>query len=141
MNEIRDHRDLEAWQVAMDVVTQTYKLSASFPRTEIYGLSSQMRRAAVSAPSNIAEGQARMARACVNHLGIALGSLAELDTQLEVAVRLGYTIGVAARDLKQRIDSSRRLIHGLRRAKRRQLVGTVGAVGTLFGILFLRLFT
>lgn len=97
MSEIQNHRDLEAWQVAMDAVTETYKLSADFPSTETYGLMSQMRRAAVSVPSNIAEGQARKFRAAINHLSIALGSLAELDTQLEVAIRLAYVSSTQAR--------------------------------------------
>jgi four helix bundle protein len=88
MSEIREHRDLDAWRVAMDAVLETYRLSADFPNTEIYGLTSQMRRAAVSVPSNIAEGQARRFRAAINHLSVALGSIAELDTQLELAVRL-----------------------------------------------------
>ena len=57
MSEIRDHRDLEAWRVAMDAVVETYRLSADFPKPETYGLVSQMRRAAVSVPSNVAEGQ------------------------------------------------------------------------------------
>lgn len=87
MNEIRNHRDLEAWRLAMDVVMETYELTECFPAKEIYGLQSQMRRAAVSVPSNIAEGQARPLRASLNHLSIALGSLAELDTQLEIAIR------------------------------------------------------
>jgi four helix bundle protein len=79
------------WQVAMDAVMKTYALTTGFPKSETYGLSGQMRRAAVSVPSNIAEGQARRATgAFLNHLGIALGSLAELDTQLEVSFRLGY---------------------------------------------------
>jgi four helix bundle protein len=141
MSEIRDHRDLEAWQVAMDAVTETYKLTASFPRSELYGLTSQMRRAAVSAPSNIAEGQGRgdAIRACLNYFGIALGSLAELDTQLEVAIRLAYVTVADTRDLKQLIESSRRLVHGLRRAKQRRLVGT--ATGALFVFALLRLFS
>jgi four helix bundle protein len=107
MSEIRDHRDLEAWQVGMDVVLKTYALSAAFPKSEMYGLSAQMRRAAVSVPSNIAEGQARRTiRACLNHLGIALGSYAELDTQLEVSRRLAYAIPAEAEDLQRCIDSN-----------------------------------
>jgi four helix bundle protein len=122
MSEIRDHRDLEAWQVGMDVVLKTYALSAAFPKSEMYGLSAQMRRAAVSVPSNIAEGQARRTiRACLNHLGIALGSYAELDTQLEVSRRLAYAIPAEAEDLQRCIDSGRRLVHGLYRAKQRRL--------------------
>jgi len=126
MNEIRSHRDLEAWRIAMDAVLETYKLSAEFPRTETYGLTSQMRRAAVSVPSNIAEGQARTFRAAINHIGIALGSLAELDTQLEVALRLAYVSPGRAAELQKLIVSGRRLLHGLRRAKRRNLALSLG---------------
>ena len=121
MNTIRDHRDLEAWQVAMDAVVETYKLSADFPKAETYGLTSQIRRAAVSVPSNIGEGQARQPRAALNHLGIALGSFAELDTQLEVAIRLSYVSSDGAAELQKLVGSGRRLLHGLRRAKRRRL--------------------
>jgi len=119
---------------------KTYVLTAGFPKSETYGLSAQMRRAAVSVPSNIAEGQARRAiRACVNHLGIALGSYAELDTQLEVSLRLGYTIPSEARDLKQCIDSGRRLLHGLRRAQQRRLAAS-GATCAFVLLLAVRLF-
>jgi four helix bundle protein len=133
VSEIRDHRDLEAWRVGMDAVVETYKLSADFPRSETYGLVAQMRRAAVSVPSNIAEGQARQLRAGINHLNIALGSFAELDTQLEVAVRLEYVPLSRAADLQKLIDSGRRLSHGLRRAKRRNLALTAaGSTSLLF---------
>ena len=139
MSQILDHRDLEAWQIAMDAVIETYRVTALFPRSELYGLTSQMRRAAVSAPSNIAEGQGRgnAVRACLNHFGIALGSLAELDTQLEVAIRLAYVTVSETNDLKRRIESSRRLVHGLRRATQRRLLGT--ASGALFAFALIRL--
>jgi four helix bundle protein len=139
MSEIRDHRDLEAWRVAMDGVLETYQLSADFPRTETYGLISQMRRAAVSVPSNIAEGQARKFRAAINHLNIALGSIAELDTQLEVAVRLTYVSRDQASDLQKLIVSGRRLVHGLRRAKRLHLAASLGGPAALM-LLTIRLF-
>jgi len=123
MNEIKSHRDLEAWQVSMEMVMRTYALCKTFPREEIHGLAGQMRRAAVSVPSNIAEGQARgPGKAALNYLAIALGSLAELDTQLEVASGLGYANARSSHDLTQCLQSSRRLVHGLRRAKRRRLV-------------------
>ena len=125
MSEIRDHRDLEAWQVAMEAVEATYKLSADFPKTETYGLTAQMRRAAVSVPSNIAEGQARKERAAVYHIGVALGSFAELDTQLELAIRLTYVTRESAADLQELINSDRRLLHGLRRAKLKHLAVSV----------------
>jgi four helix bundle protein len=136
MGAIKDHRDLETWQVAMDAVTATYRITSSFPRSETYGLSAQMRRAAVSVPSNVAEGNARSGKAGVNHLGIALGSYAELDTQLEVAVRLSYLPREIAGELQNLIDSGRRLLHGLRRSKRQRLgIELVGKATLLLGLV------
>ena len=133
MGEIKSHRDLEAWQVAMDAVDSTYDLTEQFPPKEIYGLQSQMRRAAVSVPSNIAEGQARPLRAALNHLSIALGSLAELDTQLEVAARRKYVTSESVTRLRALLESSGRLVSGLRRAKRLRLgVSVVGSAGVVF---------
>jgi four helix bundle protein len=75
----------------MDLVTDIYKITARFPSDERYGLSSQARRAAVSVPSNIAEGHGRkFTAACINHLSIAFGSLMELETQIQIAARLGF---------------------------------------------------
>ena len=139
MSEIRDHRDLEAWRVAMDAVEETYRVSADFPKSEIYGLAGQMRRAAVSVPSNVAEGQVRGARAGINSLNIALGSIAELDTQLEVARRLAYVSPDRAADLLQLIVSARRLVNGLRRARRLTLAVSVAAPAGLL-LLGFRLF-
>ena len=85
------YKELRVWQKAMDLVTETYKLCKTLPKEETYGLSDQMRRAAVSIPSNIAEGQARKnKKEFIHFLYIAQGSLAELLTQLEICVRLGY---------------------------------------------------
>jgi four helix bundle protein len=84
-------RDLLVWQKAMTLVTQVYGATRSFPREELYGLTSQIRRAAVSVPSNIAEGQARPTRGEFRQfLGHAKGSLAELETQLLIAENLGF---------------------------------------------------
>ena len=85
------HRDLIVWQEAMNMVEMIYRVTARFPQAETYGLASQLRRSAVSVPSNIAEGAGRNStRELVQFVGVASGSLAELDTQLEIAVRLGY---------------------------------------------------
>lgn len=91
MNLPTTHRDLLAWREAMALVEVVYRDTASFPKEEMFGLAAQIRRAAVSVPSNIAEGVARNSPGeLVQFLGIACGSLAELETQLELAIRLGY---------------------------------------------------
>jgi four helix bundle protein len=87
----RKYSDLVAWQKAMDLVSAVYLATSNFPKTEIYGLTSQLRRAAVSVPSNVAEGYGRSGRREFAHaLSIALGSLAEVETQILIAERLGY---------------------------------------------------
>ncbi len=89
-----NHRDLIVWQKAMIVVMNVYRLTQKFPKEEMYGLSSQMRRAAVSIPSNIAEGRRRGSENEYRQfLNIAFGSGAELETQLEIAEQLGYGDG------------------------------------------------
>ena len=109
----RAYRDLIVWRKAMELVSTAYGLSGRFPREEQYGLTSQVQRAAVSVPANIAEGQGREApKAFANHLGIARGSLAELDTLLLVAVRLGYV----AETVSGQIIEVRRLLRGLIRS-------------------------
>ena len=88
---VKRYTDLVAWQKAMDLVEQIYRITKSFPKEELYGLSSQLRRAAISVPSNIAEGHCRNGRReFVHHLSIALGSLGEMETQIILASRLGY---------------------------------------------------
>ncbi len=85
------YRDLIAWQKAMDLVTHIYEITKKFPDDERYGLVSQMRRCAVSIPSNIAEGQARNSKGqFLQFVGIARGSVAELTTQILISQRLGY---------------------------------------------------
>ena len=88
---IRHYRDLEVWQVGIDLVLAAYELSNAFPVDERYGLTAQLRRAAVSVPANIAEGHGRRHTGdYVRHLSIANGSLLELETHVHLAVRLGY---------------------------------------------------
>lgn len=89
--QINSYKDLIVWQKAMDLAQEIYRLTKSFPKEELYGLTSQLRRAAVSVPSNIAEGQARQGTAeFLNFLSIAQGSLAEVHTQLLLAQRFQY---------------------------------------------------
>lgn len=110
--EIKSYRDLHAWQRAMDFVTAVYQATAKFPRDEIYGLTSQLRRSAVSVPSNIAEGNGRQStRDFINFLSIAYGSLNEAQTQIVIAHRLGYL--TADETLSHEIS---RLINGLTRS-------------------------
>jgi four helix bundle protein len=87
----RKHHDLIAWQVSVELVRDLYSLTASFPSLELYGLTGQIRRAAISVPSNIAEGAARTTkREFAHYLSMARGSLSEIDTQLTIAKQLGY---------------------------------------------------
>jgi four helix bundle protein len=87
----RPHERLEVWRDAMDLVVATYRLSDRFPDSERFGLTSQIRRAAISVPSNIAEGAARRSTPeYLRFLSIARGSLSEMDTQRQIACRLGY---------------------------------------------------
>jgi four helix bundle protein len=135
MSDVRSYRDLEVWQLAMEMVHLVYDLSVDFPPDERYGLTAQMRRAAVSVPSNIAEGHARRSlRAYLNHLGIALGSLGELDTELEIAARLRLCSGVKANALRDRISRTRQTVHGLRRSLELRLFASFGAVATILAL-------
>jgi four helix bundle protein len=91
MSVIKRYTDLVAWQKAMDLVQEAYRITKSFPKEELYGLTSQLRRSAVSVPSSIAEGHCRNGRReYIHHLSIALGSLGEVETQILIARRLGY---------------------------------------------------
>jgi four helix bundle protein len=88
---IKSYKDLRVWQGGVDLVTEIYRETQSFPPQEMYGLTNQLRRAAVSVPSNIAEGHAREhTREFLNFISIAQGSLAEMQTQIEIAKRLKY---------------------------------------------------
>lgn len=88
---VADFRDLSVWQLAMDLAESVYHLTLRYPKSEIYGLSSQLQRAAVSIPSNIAEGHARdSTKEFLRFLSVAQGSLAELETQLILSGRLNY---------------------------------------------------
>ena len=86
----RSYKDRVVWQKAMDLVASKYRATAGFPKDDLFGLTSQARLAAVSIPSNIAEGQGRLSKEFRHFLGQARGSLMELETQVQVAERLGY---------------------------------------------------
>ena len=92
--KLRNYSELFAWQKAMDLVEATYEATTQFPKEETYGLKSQLRRASVSIPSNIAEGQGRSStKEFLHHLSIAYGSLREIETQILIAGRLQYLPG------------------------------------------------
>jgi len=112
---LSDYRKLEAWQEAMRLAEEVYGHTRTFPKEEIYGLTSQIRRAAVSIPSNIAEGADRSGqKEFLQFLHIARGSGSELETQLLLARKLGYLS--APDELMARLTSVKRLINGLIRA-------------------------
>lgn len=101
----------------MDLVLACYAISADFPKSEVYGLSSQLRRASVSVPANIAEGYGRKHRAeYLNHLSIASGSLAELETHMQIAARLSYMDEATYQDLMRQADEVSRMLGALRRS-------------------------
>lgn len=110
--QFRCHRDLDVWQRGMDMVAEIYQLTGHWPASEKYGLTTQLRRAAVSVPSNIAEGSARRTAADFSRfLDIAQGSLAEIETQLEIAKRIGLIDGYSG--LNNHLVSMRRMLIGL----------------------------
>jgi four helix bundle protein len=113
----RAHEKLEAWKLAMELVTELYRETSSFPKDEIYGLTSQIRRAAVSIPANLAEGAARSGpKEFIQFLHIARGSLSELETLLQIAFNLGYIKKDQAEMLANRADQVSALLSGLLRS-------------------------
>ena len=114
---VRSYRDLVAWQRSIDLVLEVYRYTQAFPKTETYGLVSQLRRAAVSVPSNIAEGHARLSTGEFRQfLGHALGSLVEVETQLLIAQGLNYLEPKQYNGLLERTVEVGKLLNGLLRS-------------------------
>jgi len=114
------HRQLTVWQLAVDAVTEIYALTRTFPKDERYGLTDQIRRAAVSIPSNIAEGAARQGnKEFIQFLYIALGSCAEVETQLVIASNLNYTDAQSALEKNEQI---KKMLQGLIKHRKSQNV-------------------
>ncbi len=110
----RHFRDLIAWQKSMELARKIYTLTANFPKTEQYGLVSQMRRCAVSVPSNIAEGHGRLTDPVLRtFLSQARGSVFELETQLQLAADLGFSSAKSAEVLMQDCNEVARILNGL----------------------------
>ncbi len=111
------HRDLNVWKVAVDFVTTIYKTTGSFPPSELFGLTNQMRRAAVSIPSNIAEGAGRKSpKEFCQFLSFALGSVAELETQLIISGNLKYITQNQKDELLKTLLEIRKMTLGLKKA-------------------------
>ena len=115
-SKVDSYKDLVVWQKGIALVQEVYKITRSFPSEEKFGLGSQMRRAAVSIPSNVAEGQARHTTGeFIQFLSHAQGSTAELETQFVIAVELGYCATAKAQPAIELLDQIRRMLNGLRR--------------------------
>lgn len=114
MATVQRYNELVAWQKAMDLVEAVYRVSRGFPKEELYGLTSQLRRSEASIPSNIAEGQSRAgSREFLHFLSVAKGSLSEVETQLMIAERLNYLGKESVDPLLAHATEVGRLIHGL----------------------------
>lgn len=114
---LRGHKNLEVWRESIKLVKQVYKITVGFPREELYALTSQMRRSAISIPSNIAEGAARNSKKeFIQFLAIARGSLSELETQLVIAKELGYIKDI---EISEQIEKVFALLSGLIRQQKK----------------------
>jgi four helix bundle protein len=138
---VRYFRDLEVWQSAMDLAEAAHNIARLLPPTQRFELASQMRRSATSIPSNVAERHALHGdRLFLRHLHIALGSLAELETQMEIALRLNLIDKEAVGTLQSSVARTGQLLHGLRRTLRastarktlKVILGFVGTGGLLW---------
>ena len=114
---MRTHHDLEVWKKSINFVTSVYKLTEDYPKTEIYGLTNQVRRAVVSVPSNIAEGAARTSKKEFSHfLSISLGSLSEVETQLIISRNLNMLANEPFENLNTQLIEIRKMIIGLKKS-------------------------
>jgi len=111
---IRNHRDLKVWEAGMDLCVGVYQATEGFPKSEVFGLVSQMRRAASSVPANIAEGFSRQHKpGFIQFLHIAQGSLSELDTYLRLSQRLGYMTEQTVESLSEQMVAIVKMLHSL----------------------------
>ena len=109
---MKSHKDLDVWKKSMELVTNIYRLTRDFPHEEQYGLSSQIRRSAISIPSNIAEGAARnSAKEYKQFLYISLGSISEIETQILIAEKLGFL--KSGNSLLEDVSAIRKMLAGL----------------------------
>jgi four helix bundle protein len=126
MAAVGTHRDLHAWRESIALAEIVYRATTTFPKTELFGVVSQLRRCAVSIPSNIAEGAARNStREFVQFLGISCGSLSELETQIEIATRLGYL--EPGNDSARQLNRVGRIVRALRKSLRDKVLAKAGS--------------
>jgi four helix bundle protein len=111
---MKTHKDLDVWKMSVALVTEIYKLTSKFPKEELFGLSSQMRRASVSIPSNIAEDAARKSnKEFIQYLHISLGSCIELETQIIIAKNLTFATESEIEEINKSITSIGKMLNGL----------------------------
>lgn len=109
---MNSYKDLELWKVSMDFVTEIYNVTNNFPKSELYGLTTQIRRSAISIPSNIAEGSSRKGtKEFIQFLWISNGSLSELETQIEICYRLGFISNIEGQI--EKVKHIRKMLLGL----------------------------
>ena len=117
----KSYRDLEVWQKAMRLVKRIYRVTQKFPRDERFGLTNQLRRAAISVPSNLAEGHARFgAGEFSRFISITMGAVAELETQILLSCDLGYINSTLANELLAELDSIGKMLRGLAKSIQRR---------------------
>jgi four helix bundle protein len=123
--KVNSYRDLKVWQLAMQLTEDVYRITGTFPNKETYALANQLQRAAVSIPSNLAEGHARSStKDYLRFISIAMGSLAELETQVELAARLLYIDRQKLTELLTTADEVGRMLQGLRKSLQSKLTPT-----------------
>lgn len=123
MNVIKSYRDLQVWRLAINLSTEVYTTTSSFPKNEIFGLCSQLQRAAVSVASNIAEGHAREStKEYLRFISIALGSLAELETQFIISNNLNYINQVNLDGILEKTSEIGRMLRGLQKSLKAKLL-------------------
>ena len=114
---MKTHKNLDVWKISIELVTDVYQTTKSFPKEELYGITNQIRRSAVSSPSNIAEGAGRNSKNEFAHfLSISMGSLSELETQIIIAKNIGYIEINTLNKINLTIDKIRRMIIGLQKS-------------------------
>ena len=119
---MKTHKDLEVWKASIEMVTKIYQATRNFPKEEIYGLTNQMRRAAVSVPSNIAEGAGRnSSKEFLQFLYFATGSLSELETQIIIAYNLQYINNEQKQDIDIFINTIFKMLSGLMQSVKKRI--------------------